>query len=101
MVGIGELQEKIKDTVKQKKLENAVISLGKRPDVDELYFAMGLLMQPSLYEGLPVVGVEAEVSSLPCVFLNEITREVAITDNVYFLPIEGSVSNWCRSDYEF
>lgn len=69
--------------------------LGKRSDVDELYSAMDVFLLPSLYEGLPVVGVEAQVSGLPCIFSNEITREVAITDNVHFLPNDGSVSYWC------
>lgn len=62
---------------------------------------MDLFILPSLYEGLPVVGVEAQVSGLPCIFSNEITREVAITDNVYFLPIDGSVSDWCSQITNF
>lgn len=101
LVGIGELQDEIKDAVKKKKLEDAVIFLGKRSDVDELYSAMDLFVLPSLYEGVPVVGVEAQVSGLPCIFSNEITREVAITENVYFLPIDGSVSDWCSQITNF
>ena len=101
LVGIGELQDEIKDAVKKKRLEDAVIFLGKRSDVDELYSAMDLFVLPSLYEGLPVVGVEAQVSGLPCIFSNEITREVAITENVYFLPIDGSVSDWCSQITNF
>ena len=101
LVGIGELQDEIKDAVKKKKLEDAVIFLGKRSDVDELYSAMDLFVLPSLYEGLPVVGVEAQVSGLPCIFSNKITREVAITENVYFLPIDGSVSDWCSQITNF
>lgn len=101
LVGIGELQDEIKDAVKKKKLEDAVIFFGKRSDVDELYSAMDLFVLPSLYEGLPVVGVEAQVSGLPCIFSNEITREVAITENVYFLPIDGSVSDWCSQITNF
>lgn len=101
LVGIGELQDEIKDAVKKKKLEDAVIFLGKRSDVDELYSAMDLFVLPSLYEGLPVVGVEAQVSGLPCIFSNEITREVAITENVYFLPIDGAVSDWCSQITNF
>ena len=101
LVGIGELQDEIKDAVKKKKLEDAVIFLGKRSDVDELYSAIDLFVLPSLYEGLPVVGVEAQVSGLPCIFSNEITREVAITENVYFLPIDGSVSDWCSQITNF
>lgn len=43
--------------------------LGQRSDVNELFQAMDVFCLPSLYEGLPVVGVEAQASGLPCFFL--------------------------------
>ena len=35
---------------------------------------------PSLYEGLPVVGVEAQCAGLTCLFSDSITREVDISN---------------------
>ena len=40
---------------------------------------------PSVWEGLPVVGVEAQAADLPCVFSNNITREIGLTDKAFFV----------------
>ena len=40
---------------------------------------------PSVWEGLPVVGVEAQAADLPCVFSDNITREIGLTDKVSFV----------------
>ena len=49
-------------------IENSVMFLGFRNDVSRLYQAFDLFLMPSLYEGLPFVGIEAQASGLPCVF---------------------------------
>lgn len=40
---------------------------------------------PSVWEGLPVVGVEAQAADLPCVFSDNITREIGLTDKASFV----------------
>ena len=69
MLGDGELINKIKDKVTQKKLEGSVCFLGNQSNVAEWYQAMDMFLLTSYYEGFPVVGVEAQVSGLPCYFL--------------------------------
>lgn len=59
LAGQGPLQEEIKNKVRELGLDDSVRFLGQRNDANELYQAFDVFLLPSLYEGLPVVGVEA------------------------------------------
>ena len=96
LAGDGELIENIKEKVHTLGLDEKVIFTGNVSNVNELYQAMDLFVLPSLYEGLPVVGIEAQTAGLPCVFSNTITEEVAITENVKFLDLKKSSSEWAK-----
>lgn len=71
-----------------------VIFLGLRSDVNELMQAFDAFVMPSLHEGLPLVGVEAQAAGLPCVFSAGITCEVDLTGNVCFLPLDEGYDAW-------
>ena len=64
LVGQGPLKEEIENKVKELKLNDSVRFLGQRNDANELYQAFDVFCLPSLYEGLPVVGVEAQATGL-------------------------------------
>ena len=66
----------------------AISFLGLRKDTCRLYQGMDLFILPSLYEGLPVVGVEAQCSGLPCLFSDTITKEAALIETTLYLPIK-------------
>lgn len=87
LVGEGELQKPIEKLVADRDLVDKVIFLGRREDVNRLYQAFDVLCLPSLYEGLCLVGVEAQRAGLPCVLADSITREVDVTNRCIFLPI--------------
>lgn len=87
IVGDGELKNELIKLSEDLGLVNRVTFLGSRNDVNELLQAMDVFLLPSLYEGLPVIGIEAQASGIKCIFSDRITREVDIY-NVEFIPID-------------
>lgn len=86
-LGGGELQEQIRQKVKELNLEKKVIFAGVVSNVKEYMDAMDIFLLPSLYEGLPCVCVEAQANGLPCILSGNITKEVALNNAVHFLEI--------------
>lgn len=97
LIGTGELEEKIKDKVEKLGLSNYVVFAGFRNDVNECIQAMNCFLMPSLYEGLPVAGIEAQASGLQCFFSYKvITEEVKITDGVNFISLDNNAKEWAN-----
>ncbi|MFQ9509623.1 MAG: glycosyltransferase, partial [Lachnospiraceae bacterium] len=71
-----------------------VMFLGIRSDVPALMQALDLFVLPSWFEGLPMVGIEAQISGLPCYFSDKITTEARIREDSEFLPIEKGAKYW-------
>ena len=94
LVGKGPLLEEMKEKVKELKLTRYVKFLGQRNDVNELYQAFDAFIFPSLYEGLGMVAIEAQVSGLPCVVSTEVPSIVKVTDCLEFLELEDTVNTW-------
>lgn len=79
LIGDGPLRAGIEGTVRVRNLSHAVRFLGVRSDVAQLMMnAMDVLLLPSLYEGLPVVLIEAQAAGLPCVISDVVTSEANI-----------------------
>ena len=94
LAGKGPLLEEMKGKVKELKLTRYVKFLGQRNDVNELYQAFDAFIFPSLYEGLGMVAIEAQVSGLPCVVSTEVPSIVKVTDCLEFLELEDTVNTW-------
>lgn len=96
LIGNGPLITKIKEQVLNLNLENNVIFLGNRKDVPSLYNVMDCFILPSLFEGLPIVGVEAQTSGLSCYFSKNITEEIGITQLANFISLNKSPKFWAE-----
>lgn len=103
LVGQGSLQKEIEEKVNNLGLQNSVLFLGQRNDANELYHAMDVFVLPSLYEGLPVVGVEAQAAGLLCKLSNAMTKETKILDTTNFIDLNLPAEVWAEKiieDYE-
>ena len=94
LAGQGPLMNEIKEKVNNLGLTNNVLFLGQRNDANELYQAFDVFLLPSLYEGLGMVLIEAQVSDLPCIASTEVPKEVAITNLVTFINLSFSPDFW-------
>lgn len=86
LIGIGPLENQIKDKIRKLDLVDSVIFLGQRDDINKLYSVMDIFCLPSLYEGLPVVGVESQAAGLPIIFSNGVSHEAIISKNAKIVP---------------
>lgn len=96
LVSDGRLMEKIKEKVAKLGLTDAVLFLGNRGDVNELMQAMDVFLFPSLWEGLPLTGIEAQTAGLPVIMSDVITDEVCITDNIYVMSLNQKPDEWAN-----
>lgn len=90
MIGSGKDKEKIKRKVELLNLEEYVLFLDNTLDVYQYYSAFDLLIMPSKFEGLVIVGVESQANGLPTLFSSTISKEIKANDNVEFLDIDDA-----------
>lgn len=97
LVGDGKFKEQIRNYIVKNNLSDYVLILGNRNDVNLLMMAMDIFCLPSLYEGFPIVAVEAQASGLPVLASIKISPEVCITDLVNLLSIDNGVYPWLNA----
>jgi glycosyltransferase involved in cell wall biosynthesis len=94
LAGKGSLMNEIMEKTEYYELSEAVKFLGARDDIAELLQAADIFILPSLYEGLPVVSIEAQATGIHCVLADTITKEADITGNCTFLNLRCDPDIW-------
>ena len=94
LIGFGDMEREMMDKVSLLGISDRVINLGRREDIALFYNAFDAFLLPSLYEGLPLVVIEWQISGLPCIISDSITKECAITSLVKFESIKESPTVW-------
>lgn len=101
LCGNGRLEDDIKAKAKALGIENDIIYTGVRNYVNiqtnRLYQALDLYLFPSLWEGLPLTGIEAQTAGLPVVMSDVIADETVVTDNVTRLSLSDSAEKWAKT----
>ncbi|MBQ2094333.1 MAG: glycosyltransferase family 1 protein [Firmicutes bacterium] len=96
LIGVGELEQSVKEKAQTLGLQDRVLFLGQMADVSGWYQAMDCFVMPSLFEGLPVVGIEAQAAGLPCVFSDRVTDEVLLSPAARRVPLEADDAEWAK-----
>ena len=87
LIGEGDREDELRRRADELSLSRDVIFQGVVTNVHDYLQAMDLFLLPSLREGLPVVGVEAQAAGLPVLTSDEVTREMNLTGRVSYLPL--------------
>jgi glycosyltransferase involved in cell wall biosynthesis len=99
LVGDGPLRARIQDQARSRNLDEHVQFLGIRKDIPRLLLgAADLFLFPSLYEGLGLVHVEAQVAGLCSIVSDVVPAEADILPKqVVRLPLRKGAAVWAHS----
>lgn len=92
LVGEGALRSDIQRIVEEKGISDKVIFTGQRSDANNLMQAMDIFAFPSLFEGLGMVLIEAQVAGLKVIASDSLPKEAEISKNIKF--IESDPNLW-------
>lgn len=93
-IGFGDLEEEMTNRIDMMGLKEHVVNLGRRDDIKQFYNAFDAFILPSLYEGMPVVGVEAQCCGLPIFFSNNITEETTACELAHYISLGDTPEKW-------
>lgn len=94
LIGDGPLKKETERAAEDNGIKDKVLFFGSRQDVQELLGAMDLFVLPSLYEGLPLVLIEAQAAGLGILASDTIDRHVNICGGIQFLGIDQPPEKW-------
>lgn len=98
LIGKGILEENIKNKAQKLKLDDKILFLGEKDNVNELLQAMDVFIFPSKHEGLPVALIEAQAAGLKIYTSEEgVSKEVKITDLIEFISLKKDKNYWADS----
>jgi glycosyltransferase involved in cell wall biosynthesis len=99
LLGEGPLRANIEQQALQMGISDRVIFAGSRSDIPQLMMgAMDVLLLPSLHEGLPIVGIEAQTARLPLIMSDVITDEFhKIEPLVIKIALSQPVEVWANA----
>jgi len=94
--GMGDYENKVRKLVLDYRLEDKVLFLGMREDVNRIYQAMDCFVLTSRFEGLCIAAIEAQTACLPCVCSDVLPQEAVVTDRFYPMSLSASPREWAE-----
>lgn len=97
LVGTGELEDAVKAEAHRLLISDSVIFYGTTSEIPQMFWTMDVYLMPSVYEGLPVTGVEAQAAGLPMLVSNTVSQELRLTELVHYMSLKRSVGEWAAA----
>ncbi|ETS92431.1 glycosyltransferase [Veillonella sp. AS16] len=95
-----EYLSEVKRKIREYGLDDSVRLLGRRDDVNRIMQAADVLVMPSFFEGLTVVGIEAQASDLPLLLSDTVTRELGLLPSTQFISLDAGADTWAQAVIE-
>ena len=92
--GEGPAEQDVRKHAMELGIEDKVLFLGMRTDIPDVLQAMDVFTLASLWEGLPVTGIEAQAAGLYCVVSDGVTDEMNAIDMVQYIPLSEPKRVW-------
>lgn len=92
LIGEGPLKNEIEHQAHELKIADRILFVGTTDDMQSYYSSFDLFLLPSLWEGLPFVLIEAQISGLKCLCSQNIDYESNL-GGITFLDI-NNIEEW-------
>ena len=92
----SEFLRDVKRKIGEYGLESSVRLLGRRDDVNRIMQAADVLVMPSFFEGLTVVGIEAQACDLPLLLSDTVTKELGLLPSSQFISLDAGAKAWAE-----
>lgn len=97
LCGDGEDRKIIERFILENELLDKVILTGNTSEAHKMYSAMDIFLFPSIFEGLGLTFLEAQLNGLPCVGSDVLPKEVIVSKNVKLLNLQENKIVWCNT----
>ena len=95
MIGTGPTKEEVIQKASELGVLTRMLILSNRTDIPQLLKSMDVFLFPSLFEGLSVTLVEAQVAGLRCVISDTIKPHNVLVESTVQVSLESSTEKWC------
>lgn len=98
--GNGEEEIKIRHEIAEKGIDDKVLILKNRTDINEILSAVDVFIFPSQFEGLGISAIEAQASGLPTICACHLPDELNASSNYIEMDLQDTPQNWAYTIYE-
>lgn len=99
IIGDGKQKTKLSNFVLENNINDRVLFIESTDQAYIYYNAFDIFVLPSLYEGFPLVGIEAQVNGLISLLSNKIDHSIKLTDRCSLLAL--NVDTWVEKILSF